>query len=292
MTDPMAAINNIIGGVGAPTSTNRWLVCDKCGGITEHDMATLPPGTCPHCNQQTSFKVMPSQAHAENLAASFRGKPETSTTDLTKVHPSMFPPAPKAEPAPVAPAVAHQPPVESAPVKRKRKKAEPAQIITPAPASACTQEAPAPTVPLGGEVDYHAIRKAAVNKLIQLHSLNEVEIKDIGTGMIFTLGFTRWTEHDGARRPVYSFMELTDTPQSFKEELNAARAEDGMISVDVARVTGLTPEIAATAFNGELIASLRNATGPVLVTKGAKVKLGARLSKQGRLIWFVTGVTK
>ena len=292
MTDPMQAINNIIGGVGAPASTNRWLVCDKCGGITEHDMSTLPPAACPHCTQQTSFKVMPSKGHADALAASFRSKPETSTTDLTKVHPSMLPPAPKAETAPVAPPVAHQPPVEPAPAKRTRKKAEPVQIITPAPASACTQEAPAPTVPLGGEPDYRAIRKAAVNKLVQLHGINEVEIKEVGTGMIFTLGFTRWTEHEGARRPVYSFMELTDTPQSFKEELNAARAEDGMISVDVARVTGLTTEIAATAFNGELIASLRNATGPVLVTKGAKVKLGARLSKQGRLIWFVTGVTK
>lgn len=283
MTDPMQAINNIIGGVGAPASTNRWLVCDKCGGITEHDMSTLPPGVCPHCTQTTAFKVMPSKGHAEALAASFRPKVETSTTDLTKVHP----PAPKAEPAPVAPPVAHQPPVEPAPAKRTRKKAE--QVVTTAAPAA---EQDAPTVPLGGEVDYRALREAAVNKLIQLHSLNEVEIKDIGTGMIFTLGFTRWTEHEGARRPIYSFMELTDTPQSFKEELNAARAEDGMISVDVARVTGLTPEIAATAFNGELIASLRNATGPVLVTKGAKVKLGARLSKQGRLIWFVTGVTK
>lgn len=288
MTDPMQAINNIIGGTGLPAaaSTQRWLVCDKCGGITEHDMATLPPGTCPHCTQTTAFKVMPSQGHAQALAASFRPKIETSTTDLTKVHPSMLPPAPKAEPAPVAPAVDNQPPVEPAPAKRTRKKAEP--VVTPAPAA----EQDAPTVPLGGEVDYRALREAAVNKLIQLHSLNEVEIKDVGTGMIFTLGFTRWTEHEGARRPVYSFMELTDTPQSFKEELNAARSEDSMITVDVARVTGLSAEIVPTAFNGELIASLRNQTGPVMVTKGAKVKLGAKLSKQGRLIWFVTGVTK
>ena len=287
MTDPMQAIHNIIGGVGAPASTNRWLVCDKCGGITEHDMATLPPGTCPHCNQQTSFKVMPTEEHAANLAASFRT--EKPAVDLTQVPPGLLRPGsafvPASADAPLVPGPA-VPPALPAPAKRTRKKAEPA--VTPA---AAEQQAPTPTV-LGGEVDYRALREAAVNKLIQLHSLNEVEIKDIGTGMIFTLGFTRWIEHEGARRPIYSFMELTDTPQSFKEELNAARAEDGMISVDVARVTGLTPEIAATAFNGELIASLRNATGPVLVTKGAKVKLGARLSKQGRLIWFVTGVTK
>jgi DNA-directed RNA polymerase subunit RPC12/RpoP len=284
----MQAINNIIGGVGAPASTNRWLVCDKCGAITEHDMATLPPGTCPHCNQQTSFKVMPSQVHAENLAASFRT--EKPAVDLTQVPPGLLRPGstfvPASADAPLVPGPA-VPPAPPAPAKRTRKKAEP--VVTPAtPAT----EASEPTPVLGGEVDYRALREAAVNKLIQLHNLNEVEIKDIGTGMIFALGFTRWTEHEGARRPVYSFMELTDTPQSFKEELNAARAEDGMISVDVARVTGLTPEIAATAFNGELIASLRNATGPVLVTKGAKVKLGARLSKQGRLIWFVMGVTK
>ena len=280
MTDPMAAINQIIGNAGAPAgagSSMRWLVCDNCGGITQHDMATLPPGICSTCDQATSFKVMPSLEKAQALVASKGAAP-----------------APAATPAPapvVAPVVAERP-AEPAPSEavvpkhtRARKKAEP----TPAVSAPAVAE---PLPVLGGEPDYRALREAAVNKLIQSHSLNEVEIKEVGTGMIFTLGFTRWTEHEGARRPVYSFMELTDTPQSFKEELNDARAEDSMISVDVARVTGLTPEIAATAFNGELIASLRNATGPVLVTKGAKVRLGAKLSKQGRLIWFVTGVTK
>lgn len=290
MTDPMQAINNIIGGTGLPAaaSTQRWLVCDKCGGITEHDMATLPPGICPACAQPTSFKVMPSKERAEALAASFRL--EKTAPMQTPIPASLLRPAAAPAPAPVVAPVAPQPAVESAPAEapkhtRTRRKAEPA----PAAAAPVVAE---PTPVLGGEPDYRAIREAAVNKLVQLHGINEVEIKEVGTGMIFTLGFTRWTEHEGARRPVYSFMELTDTPQSFKEELNAARSEDSMIAVDVARVTGLSAEIAPTAFNGELIASLRNQTGPVMVTKGAKVKLGAKLSKQGRLIWFVTGVTK
>ena len=280
MTDPMAAINQIIGNAGAPAtagSSMRWLVCDNCGGITQHDMATLPPGICSSCDQATSFKVMPSLEKAQALVASKGAAP-----------------APAATPAPapvVAPVVAERP-AEPAPSEavvpkhtRARKKAEP----TPAVSAPAVAE---PLPGLGGEPDYRALREAAVNKLIQSHSLNEVEIKEVGTGMIFTLGFTRWTEHEGARRPVYSFMELTDTPQSFKEELNAARSEDSMIAVDVARVTGLSESIAATSFGGEIVASLRNQTGPVMVTKGAKVKLGARLSKQGRLIWFVTGVTK
>lgn len=282
MTDPMSAINNIIGGIGAPSSAQRWLVCDKCGSITEHDMSTLPPAACPHCTQQTSFKVMPSKGHADALAASFRpAAPKETPTPPNLLRPT--PVAPAADP--VAPPVALEPPTPIKSAPRTRKRAEP---VEQPPVAQAAPVAPTPTE----HADPKAAREAAIARLIQTHNLNEIEVKELGQGTVYTLGFTRWTEQDGRRLPVYSFMELTDTPQSFKEELNAARQEDGMIALDVARVTDLTADIFPTTFGGELIASLKNSHGPVLAARGARVKIGAKLSKLGRIVWFVTGVTK
>jgi len=275
-TNPMDIVNSIINGNPAagsavPTGSIRFLVCDRCNQIHEHDMATLPPAVCPKCNEQTTFKVMPSAEKAEALRQS-RLRPATPT-------PASVAP----EAAPVAPPAPVVPPAPKA--TRTRRKAEASPALEPAPAPASVD----PSAP----VDYKAAREAAAAALIRKYALNEIEIKPVGTGTVFTLGFTRWTENgEGTRVPVYSFMELTDTPQSFKEELNSARSSDGTVTVDVARVTGLVPEVSAACFGGELIASLKNSTGPVRVMAGAHVKLGARLSKSGRLVWFVMGVEK
>jgi len=272
----MDIVNSIINGNPAagsavPTGSIRFLVCDRCNQIHEHDMATLPPAVCPKCNEQTTFKVMPSAEKAEALRQS-RLRPATPT-------PASVAP----EAAPVAPPAPVVPPAPKA--TRTRRKAEASPALEPAPAPASVD----PSAP----VDYKAAREAAAAALIRKYALNEIEIKPVGTGTVFTLGFTRWTENgEGTRVPVYSFMELTDTPQSFKEELNSARSSDGTVTVDVARVTGLVPEVSAACFGGELIASLKNSTGPVRVMAGAHVKLGARLSKSGRLVWFVMGVEK
>lgn len=293
--NPMDIVNQIINSPTAsavPNGSIRFLVCDRCNQVHEHDMATLPPAVCPKCNEQTTFKVMPSLEKAEALRRS-RLQP-AGDVDITKPHPSMFAkpaptpapvaPAPVQEPAP-EPSVAPAPVTETPKATRTRKKAEPAPAPTPGPAPV-QETAHAP-------LDYKAAREAATNNLIRKHGINEVEIKPVGVGVVFTLGFTRWMENDeGDRVPVYTFMELTDTPASFKDELNAARREDGTVTVDVARITGLAPEISSACFGGELIASLKNSTGPVRVMVGAHVKLGARLSKSARLIWFVLGVEK
>lgn len=291
-TNPMDIVNSIINGNPAagsavPTGSIRFLVCDRCNQIHEHDMATLPPAVCPKCNEQTTFKVMPSAEKAEALRQS-RLRPATPTPasvapEAAPVAPPapVVPPAQVTQPAPVQPTP--EPPAPKA--TRTRRKAETAPAPEPAPAPASVD----PSAP----VDYKAAREAAAAALIRKYALNEIEIKPVGTGTVFTLGFTRWTENgEGTRVPVYSFMELTDTPQSFKEELNSARSSDGTVTVDVARVTGLVPEVSAACFGGELIASLKNSTGPVRVMAGAHVKLGARLSQKGRLVWFVMGVEK
>lgn len=286
-TNPMDIVNSIINGTpaagsAAPTGSIRFLVCDRCNQVHEHDMATLPPAVCPKCNEQTTFKVMPSAEKAEALRQS-RLRPATPTpAPVVPEAAPVTPPVPVVPPAQVTQPTP-EPPAPKAP--RTRRKVEAATAPEPAPAQASVD----PSAP----VDYKAAREAAAAALIRKYALNEVEIKPVGTGTVFTLGFTRWAERDdGSRFPVYSFMELTDTPQSFKDELNSARREDGTVTVDVARITGLAPEVSAACFGGELIASLKNQSGPVRVMAGASVKLGARLSKLGRLVWFVTGVEK
>ena len=279
MTNPMEAINNIIGNAAAPTTTARWLVCDNCKGITEHDMSRLPPATCSKCLQVTAFKVMPSMDAATRLASA----------------------------APVAP-VAPAPVAEAAPVVKRQRKTAPAPVVAePIPAQVAegvkdlnaavsthlNHTEPEVLLNEQGQVDFKAMREAATNHLIQKFCLNEVDIKEVGQGTIFSLGFTRWViNENGNRAPSYNFMEMTDTPASFKEELNAARAEEGMVTIDVAKVVGLNAEVAATSFGGELIASLKNQTGPVRAGLGSRIRLGAKLSKTGRIVWFALGVVK
>ena len=289
-TNPMDVVNQILsasaaGGIAVSTGSPRWLVCDRCNQIHEHDMSTLPPAVCPKCNEQTTFKVMPSAEKAEALRQS-RLRPATPTpAPVVPEAAPVTPPVPVVPPAQVTQPTP-EPPAPKAPrTPRTRRKVEAATAPEPAPAQA--------SVDPSASMDYKAIREAAAAALIRKYALNEIEIKPVGTGTVFTLGFTRWTENgEGTRVPVYSFMELTDTPQSFKEELNSARSSDGTVTVDVARVTGLVPEVSAACFGGELIASLKNSTGPVRVMAGARVKLGARLSQKGRLVWFVMGVEK
>ena len=169
-TNPMDIVNSIINGTlaagsAAPTGSIRFLVCDRCNQVHEHDMATLPPAVCPKCNEQTTFKVMPSLEKAEALRRSRLQGAEN--VDITKPHPSMFAkPAPV--PAPVAPAPvpepAPEPSVAPAPVTehkpaRTRKKAEPAPAPTPGPAPV-QETAHAP-------LDFKAAREAATNNLIR-----------------------------------------------------------------------------------------------------------------------------
>lgn len=171
---------------------------------------------------------------------------------------------------------------------------QPAAAPTPKPRGRPKKvETPPPAAPLTATGEVAVTREAIEQRMaefIRAKGINAVSVVEVGTGTVQTHGFTVWVEKDGARLPVYNFMEpAIDTPQSFKAELNDARKADFTISLDVVRVGSLSPELLNVTY-GQVVASLRSRTeGTIQVMRGAKVRLGAKLASTGRVVWSVIG---
>lgn len=133
--------------------------------------------------------------------------------------------------------------------------------------------------------------EARVKELIAKLQLNDLQPKQVGTGVIFSLGFTRWVEREGERVPQTYYMLPTDSPSSFRELYEAVHNADRTVAMDTALVSGLSAELADIAYRGEIEASLWDGKrGRISVMRGAKVRVGAKVSKRGRLLFSVLGV--
>lgn len=143
-------------------------------------------------------------------------------------------------------------------------------------------------------VDGASVREvieARVRELAAKYKLNELAPVQVGTGTVFSIGFTRWqTNDDGERLPKTYYKQLTDDAATFRALFDAVAGLDRTVAMDTALVSGLSAELAEIAYRGEVEASLWNGkAGRVAVMPGAKVRLGARLSKKGRLLFTVLG---
>lgn len=265
MSEVDNVINSIMGTGEAPKV--RFYRCPTCQHVFEHAAETLPPAACPGCQTNTVFRVHPTReiAQAEAEKAKTVAAPSVPATHAVNAD------APAPSPAPTT----------KSPAKPKAK---------PAPATAAPA-LPVPPIPANiGSVDHKAERKARIEKFCLDHKINGVSATPVGSGVIDSIGFTRWVEKEGKRVPLTSFLEPTDTPESFKAEFKSAQALDSTVKLDCARVCGLSEELNGVAFAGELTASLYDfKIGHVRVKIGQEVEIGAKIAKSGTLIFQVLG---
>lgn len=275
--NPLESINNIVR--SAQPSQVRWLVCRDCGTVIEHDFAHLPPAVCSSCGSKSNHVVLPNPEKAKEAAAQFTKADAPLPPGVLK---EVVPPPAKVEPLTPAPDKVDPP----APAPKRTRKANPVTqvVATVAPAIHPSEVSP------GDQIDWEAQRNAAREALTAKFGLNPVEWKPVGTGVIYTFGFSAW---EGSR-PVYGWMELTDTPQSFRAVFDEARASYPAAAMDAAKVTALPEELVPLAFQGMLTATLRPmmAAGGIRATVNAKVTIGAKLSKSGSVVFAVLGVSR
>lgn len=300
-TNPLDAIKNL---TNSTPSTTRFWVCPACRFIEEIDMAkALPAPECPGCKTKVQRVARPTAESAQEAIKNLENAARLKAMNQESNAPVSTPPAPA--PAPVEPKLTAEPklvpekvePAVAAPAaaesRGKRKREKPAAEI-PAPLAAAQPEpAPEPEPTPAAEPamsDAQAARAAAIEAFIAKHKLNSHTFTRVSTGRVHTFGFTRWLEDDaGNRKPLYLFRDIADSGE-YAESLKQARASDGSVATDVVTVTGLSAEVRALVWNGELVASLRDGTqthGPKI---GSTVHLGAKVSRTGRLVWAVMGV--
>lgn len=276
----MSEVDNVINSILGPAATSpeapkvRFYRCPQCQHVFEHPSETLPPATCPACSMKTVFRVHPTREIAEAEAR--------KANELTKA----------AEPPASVPAThainpdAHAP--NPAPAKPAKAKKEPKPATAPAPVAPIPV---VPNVPTGfGPVDHKAERARRVAQFIHDHKLNGISVTPVGEGTVDSIGFTRWVEKEGKRVPNTSFLESTDTPESFKAEFKAAQREDSTVKLDAARICELSEELIGVTFGGELTASLYDMQrGHIRAKIGERVEIGAKVAKSGTVIFQVLG---
>jgi len=255
-------VDNILKNIKTEQQTAgvRYLGCKNCAAVQTWDMSQQVPAKCEKCESGAGFVVALSFLEAKEKAGKTIGTQE-----------------PEDQPTP-APAPAAKP-------TRVRKTATETKTSTATETATATVNVTA--------TDAKEARKQAIQKLIETHKLNQIEAVRVGTGTVFTLGFTRWVDGEHGRVPTYCFKELTDDPQSFRGLLDNARKQDGTIRIDVAMLTNIQPEALCDAlFNGQLIASMFSKTGPILAVPGASVEIGAKVTKTGGLMFQVGGFAR
>lgn len=270
----MSEVDNVINSILGPAATDapktRFYRCPQCQHVFEHPAETLPPVACPACQTKTVFRVHPTEAIARAEAA--KATEALSTPASVPATHAVNTDAPAPTPAPTT---------------KPRKAAKSAPVEPPAPNPVA--QAPATSlVQVSG--DPKAERKARIEKFVVEHKLNGVSATPVGYGTVDSIGYTRWVDKDGKRVPVTSFLEVTDTPESFKAEFKAAQKDDSTVKLDAARICGLSDELRAIAYGGEITASLYDSVrGHVRSRIGDEVEIGARMSKHGTVIFQVLG---
>lgn len=249
---------------GTPTS-EKFCVCRECGQIHKWDTTQAPPAACSKC-AKVNFATYPNIEAATVAWKQFSG--------------------PKTPEAPVDPT----PQTSPEPTKIRRPRATKPPVSGPTTDGSPTPSAMDSDSPVSAGGEARAARETAEKSLIHTAKINQVTPVEIGTGVVDAIGYTTWVERDGARRPVYHFMELTDTANSFSNRIEEARQEDGNIMIDCARVVDLSDPLHGCVFGGQLVASLRNGRTRVRALPATKVRIAARLSVNGRLIYNLTGV--
>lgn len=279
--NPLDAIKSLTNPV-QPT-TSYW-ECQGCGKTGTGSF----PATC-----QCGARCWPGSTAEEAHQRVCRVKGIAPTESPATSQPESAPEKPVA-PAPVPESPATTPaPVPAVESKRGRKKkdAEP----TPAPVT----EPPIPEqsvvpanvpVPEGGmevveQIDYAELRRAFVNK----HQLTEV-FKPVGEATIESIGFTIWVKQEEGQpnRPMFRWMEPSDTSESFKAEFNRAVQQFGstQVRMDVYRAAHVSPpDLKRIGFQGELTLNRNAGDGSVYAVRGDRVRVGARLSKTGSIVF-------
>jgi hypothetical protein len=297
-------VDSIMNGLGTVAPTIRFLVCPHCAGITEHPSTVMPPAACPKCGTATRMTVHPTREIADQKAHNIKEALEVMSKPFTPgaAAPNAAGPAfttPKPEPHPMNPSTKSAEPVkpiEAAPAPPPKpaattRKAKPA----PAPVAAPAPEV-APVDPIHtalDQTDFKAVRNAAVEKFKYENKINGLDWTEVGVGEVFSVGFTLWQTVEGSRRPSYGFMEIIDTPASFRASLAEAKTVDPMVKIDVAQITGLSEALVPLVYGGVLVASIWDMkTGPMRVMAGTRVRLGAKVSKSGSLLWQVLGIAR
>lgn len=267
-----------------PIGALKFPVCAECGHVATWNPEIEPT---PKCKCGASFKmVAPSLDVGRRAAEQFmKAKATPAQAIAGAVVPTSEPEAPQPDPTPT-PATPKRTrrPVAPKPVEQTSANSTPAST---AHGPTCAAPTTGTSVPLTGK----ELRENAEKMLSA--KLNPVSVVEVGQGIVDALGYTVWIEKDGHRLPAWNFKELTDTPESFKAELNAARRTDGNVTVDVARVAGLEPiELRSARFQNLLVANLvgGTTTGRVSCMPGSKVRIGARLSHSGKPVFFIMGL--
>lgn len=275
---------------GPVNASLKYPVCAACGHVAVWNADTEP---APKCKCGAAYKMIaPTMEIAKRTSAQFMSAQSTPAP----VAPATAP----AASAPVSEPEAPQPQPDPTPAPPTPKRTRRPMAPKPAPDQTSASSNPVNTalgatsappttglnVPLTGKEARENAERALCVKL------NAMAVVEVGTGTVDALGYTKWIEKDGHRLPTWNFKELTDTPESFKAELNAARRTDGNITIDVARVCGLEPiELRQARFQNLLVANLvgGNPSGRVSCMPGSKVRIGAKLSHAGRPVFFIMG---
>lgn len=126
-------------------------------------------------------------------------------------------------------------------------------------------------------------QKAAQVALIAKLKLDTVNYKEVGEGVVDAIGYTIWVDN----RPQYIIQEPIETAMDMMRQYRADRIEHPGIRFDAARIQNLPDEVNACSFKGQIVATLVHRSGVYRVKQDEKVKIGAKVSGTGSLVWAV-----
>ena len=166
----------------------------------------------------------------------------------------------------------------------KPAKAKRTQAPKATPAAAPVAE----TTPLTGEVAVDGRtpkekQQAAQKALAEKFNLGHSDYTEVGTGIVDAIGYTVWVDS----KPEYVIQSPIESAVDFMRSYREDRKTHPGVRFDVAQVQELSDELRPCVFRGQLVASLVFAGGILRVKPGQAVKIGAKLSSTGSVVWCV-----
>lgn len=152
-----------------------------------------------------------------------------------------------------------------------------------APVAAQTEH---PSVAGSVEVDGRTPKEKqqqAQAELAKKFNLNHTDYVEVGAGVVDAIGYTIWNDS----RPEYMIQSPIESAVDFMRAYREDRKTHPGIRFDAAQIQELSPELRPCVFRNQLIASLVYPGGILRVKPGQNVKIGAKLSSTGSVVWSV-----
>ena len=205
-----------------------------------------------------------------------RGIAFSSRMGIKKLKELLTAPAIVEEVTPTPEPTKEEPVIEQEPVIETEVETEEVKAEAQAPASTA-------------QVDYQAIRKAAINAFVTKNNIDEFTPTPVGTAVVQSHGITVWND----KMPTFRLQQPFESGADFGAVYDKLRASHPTCKVDIVQCNNASnPELMKCLYNGDLLAGLNNGNGTHVARVGETVSIGALRTNRGHLRFVVLEVIR